>query len=293
MSRFIDAESDAVLDIEQAKAEFARLALADLDFPARAATILVGLYNNRRLLPAFLGAVLANDGHAMFYSPQSFYIGTGAFADGGRFVLRGNVWFPPSFHDDIQALEDSVYSYDNCHDHNFDFYTVGYAGPGYLTDLYEYDAATMSGVVGEKVALRSAGTVTLSPGKVLHFRKGVDIHMQRYPASLSVSVNLLIHDDAHYERGQYEFDPATGRVQSTIYSTSMYPASLAFLAGELGCTDAVRSLYEAMRSSSMWQHRFAAGRALLAVGAHNDAAALQAHLQLPQGASLSQAYGVY
>lgn len=293
MSRFIDAANSEVLAIDQAQAQLARLDQSEPLFDVQVARVLLGLYNNRVLLPRILNSVLENNDRTVFYSPQSFSIGTGYFARGGQYLLPGNVWFPPRFSGASQALEDFVYSYDNCHDHNFDFYTVGYSGPGYYTDLYEYDQARMRGIIGERVALRPTGTVQLKPGTVLHFRKGIDVHTQRHPDALSVSLNLLVHDDTNYEQAQYEFDPSRNTVRSTIYSESMYPTSLAFLVGELGCRDVAPPLLEVLRTSAMWQHRFAAGRALLQTQPGESAAALARELDLPAGADLSQAYNVY
>ncbi len=293
MTRFIEAVSPATLSIDEAKAQLAQLHQSAPDFDSSAAQVLAGLYNNRKLLPSILGSVLDDEESTLFYSPQSFYIGTGCFADGGKYILRGNVWFPPGYSGAVQALEDVVYSYDNCHDHNLDFYTVGYAGPGYVTDLFEYDRDAMSGIAGEAVALRPAGTVRLKLGSVLHFRKGIDIHTQRHPAALSVSVNLLVHDDRIDQRAQYEFDLATHTVHSTIYSTSMYPTALAFLVGELGCTEVAQPLFDTLKGSAMWQQRYAAGKALLQLGLRDDAAALARELHLPAGADLAQAANVY
>lgn len=293
MSRFIDAANAQVLSLDEAKAQLAHLDQSDPSFGVQVARVLLGLYNNRGLLPAILNSVLENDQSPWFYSPQSFSIGTGCFAAGGRYVLRGNVWFPARFAGAAQALEDFVYSYDNCHDHNFDFYTVGYSGPGYYTDLYEYDRTRVRGIIGEQVALRPTGTVQLKPGTVLHFRKGVDVHTQRHPHALSVSINLLVHDNTNFEQAQYEFDPSSGTLHSTIYSASMYPTALAFVVGELGCEEVALPLFDVLRTSAMWQHRFAAARAVLQTGRGETAAALGRELNLPPGADLSQANNVY
>jgi hypothetical protein len=293
MSRFIEAANAEVLSVDEAQAQLAHIDQSDPSFSVQVARVLLGLYNNRTLLKTILNSVLANDERIVFYSPQSFSIGAGCFAAGGKYVLRGNVWFPQRYSGVAQALEDFVYSYDNCHDHNFDFYTVGYSGPGYYTDLYEYDQSRVSGIIGEQVALRPAGTVQLKPGTVLHFRKGVDVHTQRHPAALSVSFNLLVQDDTTFERAQYEFDPTSNTLQSTIYSTSMNPTALAFLVGELGCKDVALPLFEVLRASAMWQHRFAAGRALLQTGLAENPAALGGELNLPAGADLSQTCNVY
>ena len=62
-----------------------------------------------------------------------------------RFIIRANFW---------PALKDSVirhsgtdpFFYGVPHDHNFSFLTVGYLGPGYWSDYYEYDYGEVVGV---------------------------------------------------------------------------------------------------------------------------------------------------
>ena len=57
------------------------------------------------------------------------------------------------------------------HDHNFEFLTIGYHGPGYRSDHYEVDPQTIVGVVGEKVVLTPKGSSTLAPGQVMHLSR--------------------------------------------------------------------------------------------------------------------------
>jgi hypothetical protein len=289
MSRFVEAKNDESLTATEAVAGFSKLRQVDASFIEDAANILLGLYNNRTLLSVPLSTFLRSyPKRAAFYSPQSFLIGTGKFADGKNFVLRGNVWFPRTFDEANQRLENYVYSYDNCHDHNFEFLTVGYFGPGYTTEIYEYDRDKIVGQAGEPVALTPLGNFVLAPGKILHFRKMIDVHLQCHPDETSISLNLLINDDEN-ELAQYEIDPKSRTIKNTIYSSSMYPASLAYLAGKLSCSEAAEEAYRNLKSSPMWQQRYAAGRALLETESTKDIASIRAELNLPAGIDITLA----
>lgn len=287
MSRQVEAGSLHALTLREAVESLALMDPADDGFVQAAADVLHGLHRNPALLQDALRTELRNaaGNRTVFYSPQSFFLAAGSFANGADFTLRGNVWFPRTFDGANQSLEDYVYSYDNCHDHNFEFLTVGYTGPGYRTDLYEYDAATVHGLPGEAVQLTALGEAVLSPGTVLHFRPSVDVHLQKHPDALSISVNLLMPGPGLHHRAQYEFDAQAGTVGKAIYSSSMHYASFAFLAGELGAHDAATRVFDHLVDSPMWQLRHAAGRAQLALGLA-DADALDRRLDLPPGASV-------
>src|SRR3546814_33924 len=68
--------------------------------------------------------------------------------------------------------------YGKAHDHNFSFLTVGYMGPGYWSEYYEYDYANVAGYVGEKVNLRYIEKSKLDEGKVMLYRIHRDVHLQ-------------------------------------------------------------------------------------------------------------------
>ena len=78
-----------------------------------------------------------------------------------NFIVRANFW---------PALKDSVirhsgtdpFFYGVPHDHNFSFLTVGYFGPGYWSDYYEYEYDEVVGYPGEEVtsaSSRSRGSI--------------------------------------------------------------------------------------------------------------------------------------
>ncbi|HEX8307127.1 MAG TPA: transposase [Allosphingosinicella sp.] len=139
-----------------------------------------------------------------------------------RFLLRANFW---------PALSDSVvvnsgtdpFFYDFPHDHNFSFLTVGYLGPGYWSDYYEYDYSRVLGLPGEKVELRFIERSQLSEGKVLLYRKHVDVHRQLPPESMSVSLNILAISAASELHDQYRFDLDRSEIVNRVNRSALEP----------------------------------------------------------------------
>lgn len=121
------------------------------------------------------------------------------------YFMRANFWPGPNDHV-FRASGQSAFSYEVPHDHNFHFLTVGYFGPGYASDYYEYDYEAVAGVIGEKAGLRFVERSTLDPGKLMHYRAHLDVHSQLPPESLSVSVNIMHSGGAQGWLDQYGFD---------------------------------------------------------------------------------------
>ena len=133
----------------------------------------------------------------------------------GRYVLRANFW-PAESDSVVRASGATPFFYNHAHDHNFSFLTVGYAGPGYWSDTYEYDVDTVTGISGEKVDLRFAGRIRLDPGTVLLYRARRDVHVQLSPDAFSVSLNILAADPSQIWRDQFRFDIAAGTIAETL-----------------------------------------------------------------------------
>ena len=123
----------------------------------------------------------------------------------GRYFIRANFW-PAADDPVLRASGDDHYFYHRPHDHNFDFLTVGYWGPGYRSRWYDYDAATIDGVPGERVDLRLVEEGCLSPGRILHYRAHRDVHDQLPPTAMSVSINIVPEHEQVVWRDQYFFD---------------------------------------------------------------------------------------
>lgn len=152
-----------------------------------------------------------------------------------NFVLRANFW---------PALKDSVvrhsgpdpFFYGVPHDHNFSFLTVGYLGPGYWSDYYEYDYGAVVGYPGEQVNLRFVEKARLDQGKVMLYRAHKDIHLQLPADAMSVSLNILEASHSSVFRDQYQFDLEASTIAGIMTRTSLEPmlALAAYYGGDEG-----------------------------------------------------------
>jgi hypothetical protein len=184
-----------------------------------------------------------------------------------KFVLRANFW--PSESDSVYANSGpQPFFYGLPHDHNFSFLTVGYLGPGYWSDYYEYDYDTVLGCPGEDVDLRFVERSCLSPGKVMLYRKHRDVHSQLPPDSLSVSLNILAVSAASEFQEQYSFDLASSRVAGIVNPSALETfVRLAGLFGGGNGQDLVEDFAERHPSDRI---RFAAWRAKAAAAPDVD-----------------------
>jgi hypothetical protein len=122
-----------------------------------------------------------------FVPPQTFGL---VIRDG--LGLRVNVWPTLRQSSPYASQEMLIYAYDLPHNHDFTFLTVGHFGEGYETDLYEVDAATITGEAGQKVKLENFSRQKLSRGRILAFDSYSDLHTQFPPPELSISINLVV-----------------------------------------------------------------------------------------------------
>lgn len=149
------------------------------------------------------------------YSPQAIVLSP---VTGGVF-LRANIW--PAPHDlCLQTSGAHNFVYGTPHDHNFSFLTGGYAGPGYVSDHYEYTYDKVIGYPGEWVDLRHTGCTTLSEGTIQLYRAHRDVHVQHPPESMSISLNVLEVPQAQGWFDQYEFDVERGQVRRLLSSNA-------------------------------------------------------------------------
>ena len=180
------------------------------------------LANDRRFLADMMIAELKQrcDGQIRDnqYSAQVVML----HARSSRFMMRANFW---------PALKDSVvrhsgtdpFFYGVPHDHNFSFLTVGYLGPGYWSDYYEYDYGAVVGFPGEPVDLKFVERARLEEGKVMLYRAHKDIHLQLPADAMSVSLNIVEASHSSAFRDQYRFDLATGTIDGIMTRMSLEP----------------------------------------------------------------------
>ncbi|MEA3066299.1 MAG: hypothetical protein QOJ27_2760 [Sphingomonadales bacterium] len=147
------------------------------------------------------------------------------------FAIRANFW--PAADDSVVVNSGTgPFFYGVPHDHNFSFLTVGYLGPGYWSDYFEYDYGDVAGFTGERVPLRFVERSRLAEGKVMLYRKFRDVHSQLPPEQLSVSLNILAHSSAAEFLDQYRFDLERGEVAGIINNNAL--EALLKLAAHLG-----------------------------------------------------------
>lgn len=173
------------------------------------------------------------------YREMTFLLGKSADSS---FFVRANVWKPPKAVVGSLDLQNGIYSYNLAHDHNFDFVTVGYFGSGYSTHIYEYDHRKVHGKIGEHVDLTFLEDTTLPVGKVMMYRKSIDIHTQLPPADTSISINLMVQPPAGKYREQYCFDIAESAIAGHVEGPINYQVSLLSLAASLGGNELIDPL---------------------------------------------------
>jgi hypothetical protein len=181
----------------------------------RAAGWLRRLGNNRDFLVELLLAELEKrhreEDTTATYGPQVIMLSP----LGGEVFLRANIW-PSRDEHMVRASGAATFVYGLPHDHNFDFLTLGYFGPGYWSDYWEYDYARVAGAVGEPAGLRFVERSRLEPGNLLHYRAHRDVHAQHPPDSLSVSLNVMHAGGAQGWLDQYRFDTERNAIAGVL-----------------------------------------------------------------------------
>ena len=246
----------------------------DEDSLQHAAGLLRRLGNDRDFLGDLLVQELTRgirddadkDGGMASYGPQVIMLSpAGAAPD---FFLRANIWPSPDEHA-MRASGGATFVYGVPHDHNFDFLTLGYFGPGYWSDYYEYDFDTVEGWRGEPVDLRFVERSRLEQGKIMHYRAHRDVHAQHAADALSVSINVVHAGAAQGWLDQYRFDLDSKRVTAILNNG----ASEAFvrIAVGLGSEEARDLALRFGKGHPSDRMRLAAWSALAAVAPDADA----------------------
>lgn len=224
MPRVIDAPTEEGIELAELVdlLETGGFDAEDEDNFASFGPALKKLANNRDFLPELMLAELKQRCRGQVegnqYSAQVIMLHCAS----KRFIVRANFW---------PALKDSVirhsgtdpFFYNVPHDHNFSFLTVGYFGPGYWSDYYEYDYGRVVGYPGERVNLRFVEKSRLEPGKVMLYRAHRDVHLQLPADEMSVSLNIVETSHSSVFRDQYRFDVEGSRIDGILTRTSLEP----------------------------------------------------------------------
>jgi hypothetical protein len=181
---------------------------------------------------------------------------------GGEYFIRANIW--PSLDEHmVRASGGGSFVLGVPHDHNFSFLTLGYFGPGYWSDYYEYDFDAVVGHTGEAVpSLRFIERSRLDQGKIMLYRAHLDVHSQLPADSLSVSLNIMHTHGAQGWLDQYRFDLERREIGGII-STGPSEALIKVAVG-LGSEEALDLAARFARSHPSDRMRLAAWDALAA-----------------------------
>ncbi|WP_194953683.1 transposase [Sphingopyxis solisilvae] len=185
----------------------------------RCATLLAGLQRNRSFLADHLLAALrsttADPRPDNRYSAQVILL----HRSPRGWYLRANIW-PAATDAAYRASGAAAFSYGVAHDHNFNFLTIGYFGPGYLSDDYELDPEAVEGRHNEPLTLTFTGRSQLGEGQLRLYRAHRDLHCQHPPPGLSVSLNIMDEGDHIPWRDQYIVDLETRTIARRPTTTS-------------------------------------------------------------------------
>lgn len=192
---------------------------ADEESFAAAGPLLKRLANNRDFLAEIAVAELKDrcgrQSASNRYSSQVIMLHRAS----EKYFIRANFW--PSPKDSVfRTSGTSPFFYHVPHDHNFSFLTVGYLGPGYWSEYYEYDYERVVGVPGEAVDLKFIEKARLEPGKVMLYRAHKDVHDQLPADEMSVSINIMHASPALPFLSQYRFDVKEKRIAGILSRTS-------------------------------------------------------------------------
>ncbi|HEX4157243.1 MAG TPA: hypothetical protein VHY79_02110 [Rhizomicrobium sp.] len=200
---------------------------------------------------------IASERHLASFAPQSFTIYRAA-----PFSLRLNLWLPPAGSARKIGQEARILSYDRAHDHNFSLLTVGAAGPGYKTRVFEYDSRSIGGYAGEFVEITYLEDTALPIGKAMIYRPSRDIHIQIPPDRPSMSLNLLVAEKEIVEVPQYFFDLETSSLAIMDANEIGRRASFLEAVGHFADETCASLLFDVARQSRNPSIRAAAMRAI-------------------------------
>lgn len=219
----IDTQDQQVAELGELVAYLreSKIDTADQDAMIEASFMLKRLGNNRTFLADAALRELKErkdlEPGANSYTPQVMMLHKG---DGNnKFYIRANIW--PSAEDHIlQSSGEKQFFYHVPHDHSFNFLTIGYYGPGYRSNYFEYDYDAVAGYPGEIVPLRFIENSALDEGKVMLYRASIDVHDQLPGESMSISLNIMQDDVLGYAHDQYGFDLEKNTVSSLMNRVS-------------------------------------------------------------------------
>lgn len=256
----------------------ANVDVRDIDSIAAAAPMLRGLANDRELVVSRLNKQVAN----LFRSRTIASAQVVFLADGEAFYVRANIW-PSNADVSGGRVYQDQFAYDLAHDHNYNFLTVGYHGPGYVSEIYEYDDEKVEGYVGEPVEYRFLERTLFSTGMVMLYRACKDMHIQYPPDDLSITLNLMTWTPEVRIRDQYFFDLERRTLMGFPPELDgSRRVSLLAMAGYVGNAETQQLLVDLARQHPWRRTRLAAFEALASLAPQNVEATWEAACRDPE-----------
>lgn len=252
--------------------------LRDQDSVVATAPMLRGLANDRSLVVQQLNKQVKN-----LFATQAVGSAQVVFLGKGKdFFVRANIW-PSTADVSSGRVYQDQFAYNAAHDHNYSFMTVGYLGPGYLSEIYEYDHEKIEGYAGEPVDLRFLERVQLPAGAVMLYRASKDVHVQFPPDDLSITLNLMINRPEVTVRDQYFFDLDNKKLLGfPPQLDSSRRVSILRMAGYAGDADTQQLLSDLARSHACRRTRLTAFESLARLQPQQAAAIWQSACRDPQ-----------
>lgn len=124
---------------------------------------------------------------------------------GRNFFSRINLWFPlPK--QGVNERYRRYLSIEENHNHNYDLYTICLHGSGYESTFYQsrIDLPTLN--VGEKVQLKALGKKAIRQGEALFMEKNNIFHLQHWPESFSITLNVIANEKERFPQYVLERD---------------------------------------------------------------------------------------
>ena len=157
---------------------------------------------------------------------------------------------------------------------------MSYSGPGYVSDLYEYDRSLVRGENNERIDLRFVEKLLFQHGDLMAYRAFNDAHIQHPPEDVSVTLNLVAAVPSIKDKRQYCFDVQAktiiaGGVENSHERTSRFLE----MASHLGDANTIQLLIDLARKYPTDAIRQAA-REQLRIMLPEDHDYLQARIQI-------------
>lgn len=136
-----------------------------------------GFAHQHQALRFFLSNAIATERYRRLTSAHSFYICGNEY-----FRMRINAWYPQAGQTgEIKERLESPFTIDRCHNHSFDFFTVGVFGPGYTTQFKETSQYLEKIGVGDEIIFDHVWEDQLKMAKALFVPKSTIFHTQFCP----------------------------------------------------------------------------------------------------------------